>query len=319
MAAFKKDKSCSLTAPEKPTIPQPERILVQDTTKEALAPILKSNPKGLLLCRDELAGWFGSFNRYSGKTGADEADWLSMHDGDSITVDRKGEGAVPLHVPSAVISIAGGIQPAILASVLTDQHKQSGLAGRILFAKPPRVVPRWTERELSDSTANAMAVLFEQLYGLSMVADEDGRLHSAYIGMNDECKRVFVNYYNEHQAQQETLLGDESAAWAKLGAYVPRFALLVHLISQAGSDEAAPVDANSMTIATKLVDWFKIEAERVYDTLGDDALTAELRQAADWIKRKYPHGVTVAEYQRGHRRLKTAIPFKLAFCGLAGV
>ena len=53
---------------------------LSDTTVEALAPILRVNPRGLLLARDELAGWIGSFDRYSGKgkSGADAANWLSM-------------------------------------------------------------------------------------------------------------------------------------------------------------------------------------------------------------------------------------------------
>src|SRR6185369_4270855 len=58
---------------EKPEPPVCERFIVSDTTVEALAPILLENPRGLLLARDELAGWIGSFDRYAGKGGADSA------------------------------------------------------------------------------------------------------------------------------------------------------------------------------------------------------------------------------------------------------
>jgi hypothetical protein len=52
----------------------------------------------VLLARDELSGWFGSFDRYAkaGKTGADSAHWLSMHNGESVTVDRASVAAHPL-------------------------------------------------------------------------------------------------------------------------------------------------------------------------------------------------------------------------------
>ena len=55
--------------PEKPEAPQAERCIVSDTTVEALAPLLLANPRGLLLARDELAGWIGSFDRYAGGKG----------------------------------------------------------------------------------------------------------------------------------------------------------------------------------------------------------------------------------------------------------
>jgi hypothetical protein len=70
---------------EKPQPPSCERFIVSDTTVEALAPILLANPRGLLLARDELAGWIGSFDRYAGKgkAGADSANWLSMFNAES--------------------------------------------------------------------------------------------------------------------------------------------------------------------------------------------------------------------------------------------
>ena len=105
--------------PEKPRPPQAVRYVVSEPTVEALAPILLANPRGLLLARDELAGWIGSFDRYVGKgKGGDSAHWLSMHNGDTIIVDRKTSGTI--YVPSAAVSITGGIQPQILDRVLAS-------------------------------------------------------------------------------------------------------------------------------------------------------------------------------------------------------
>ncbi len=61
-----------------------------DTTLEGLVPILLQNPRGVLLTRDELVGWIGSFDKYSkGSASADVAHWLSLYNAESITVDRK--------------------------------------------------------------------------------------------------------------------------------------------------------------------------------------------------------------------------------------
>jgi hypothetical protein len=107
MAAWKRDKNAASDPPEKSDPPQPERFLVSDTTVEALAPILLANPRGLLLARDELAGWIGSFDRYAGKggAGADSANWLSLFNAESIIVDRKTGLSRTIHVPQAAVCV----------------------------------------------------------------------------------------------------------------------------------------------------------------------------------------------------------------------
>ena len=177
------------------------------------------------------------------------------------------------------------------------------------MASPPRIAPQWTDEELGEFTIAKITALFEDLSELSMAPDENGDLHPQFIGMSFEGKREWAKYYNEHQSEQVDLIGDEAAAWSKLIAYVPRFALLLHLMWDAcdeGLVESGVVGESEIMFATQLVDWFKNEAARIYATIDDDSETTELRQQADWIRRKYPDGLTVAEYQRGHRRLSTA-------------
>src|SRR5262249_44016094 len=107
MAAWKRSKAPDREPPEKPNPPQAKRFYVSDTTMEAVAAILSANPRGLLLARDELAGWFGSFDRYAGKgkAGADSANWLSMHNAESIIVDRKTGIPRTIYVPHAAVCI----------------------------------------------------------------------------------------------------------------------------------------------------------------------------------------------------------------------
>lgn len=67
---------------ERPTMPKTpvcDRLWCSDTTVEALADRLASAPRGLLVARDELAGWLGSFNQYKAGQGGDVAQWLEMH------------------------------------------------------------------------------------------------------------------------------------------------------------------------------------------------------------------------------------------------
>lgn len=107
LTAWKKSKGRGLP-PTEPRVPVLRRCWCDDTTIEALAVLLSENWRGLLLVRDELAGWLGGFDRYSQGKGGDVAKWLEMHGGRSIMVDLKTGNARTIYVPHAAMSITGG-------------------------------------------------------------------------------------------------------------------------------------------------------------------------------------------------------------------
>ncbi|MCC6427495.1 MAG: DUF3987 domain-containing protein [Phycisphaerales bacterium] len=283
--------------PEKPALPIARRYIVSDTTTEALAPILLGNPRGVLLARDELAGWLGSFDRYAkaGKAGADSAHWLSMHNGEAMTIDRKTGIPPTIHVPSASVSITGGIQPGILARALGQEHHESGMAARVLYAMPPRKAKRWTEADVNSDTEATVAAVFDRLFGLTMEVDpESSALEPDYrprlVRLADDGKAAWVRFYNEHATEQAELSGDLSAAWSKLEGYAARIALVVHLTRWAGNDatlrDASRVDEASIAAGVVLARWFVDEARRVYAILSESDDDRETRRLVDWIERK---------------------------------
>ena len=70
------------------------RYVVNDSTVEKLGEILKENPMGVLLFRDELAGFFRNLEK-TGREG-DRAFYLECWNGDgSFTYDRIGRGDSP--------------------------------------------------------------------------------------------------------------------------------------------------------------------------------------------------------------------------------
>jgi hypothetical protein len=119
--------------PEEPTPPPQRRVLVDDTTIEKLAQNLLDNPSGVLQLRDELTGWFGSFDAYrSGTlkgTSKDRAFWLEAYQGGSKEIDRVGRGTTV--VPNLKVSIVGGIQPDKLQEI-ADLLDADGLIQRFL-------------------------------------------------------------------------------------------------------------------------------------------------------------------------------------------
>ena len=75
----------AIPRPVKPEEPVPLRYCCSDTTVEALAVMLQNNPRGVLLVRDELAGWINGFDQYKPRgKGADDANWLELHRAGSL-------------------------------------------------------------------------------------------------------------------------------------------------------------------------------------------------------------------------------------------
>jgi len=310
LSAWKRVKKTEEPPPTQPDPPCAERYIVSDTTVEALAPLLLVNPRGVLLARDELAGWIGSFDRYAGgKGGADAAHWLSMHNGESIIVDRKTGNARTIYVPQASVSVTGGIQPAILHRALGIEHRESGLAARLLLTCPPRKPKRWTDADIDPDAEAGVARLFDRLYDLEPKVDDEGVLSPQVIGLTPDAKAAWRDYFNHHAEEQTDLSGELSAAWSKLEEYAARLALVIHYARWAANDSTLEspdaVDVASMRAGIKLAQWFKAEARRVYSLLSESDDDCEQRRLIEWIERK-GGSVTPREVQQGHREYRTA-------------
>jgi len=97
--------------------PTQRRLVLTDSTFEKLHEILRENPAGVIVVRDELTGWLAGLDR-DGRN-EERAFFLEGWNGDSpFTVDRIGRGSI--YVPACCISLFGNIQPARLRSYLSD-------------------------------------------------------------------------------------------------------------------------------------------------------------------------------------------------------
>lgn len=129
-----------LAAPDRPkqaAPPEPPRrprMIANDTTAEELMAMLAGNPRGLLLVRDELAGWLGSFGRYNNGGGADRGFYLETWNGGSFTTDRVKFSGKPIDIRFASLAIAGGIVPDRLREALAGAD--DGLAARFIWVWP---------------------------------------------------------------------------------------------------------------------------------------------------------------------------------------
>ena len=308
LGQWEKLKESSEEPPRKPDEPQAKRLYIEDTTIEAVAPLLAGNPRGLLLARDELSGWFGSFDKYAGgKGGADAAHWLSMFGAGSLTVDRKTGTPRTISVANAAMSITGGIQPGILQRALGAEHRESGMAARFLLAFPPRTTQCWTDAEIDPRQVARYAEVWNRLCELPLSSGTDGQPCPRIVSLSPEAKAVFTAFYDSIGREQAELSGDLSAAWSKLREYPGRLALVIHFVRWAADDPTlesqSTVDAASMSAAVQLVEWFKHEARRVYALLSESETERDQRRLVEWIERR-GQPVTPRDVQQGCRWLK---------------
>jgi hypothetical protein len=167
-AKWKQDqrKGTATDPPLEPEQPIERRVLVSDTTVEKLGVLLQENPLGLLLVRDELAAWLGSFDRYAGGgKGSDQPTWLSMFDAAPVTIDRKSAVGT-IYVALAAVSVLGSIQPGTLLRMFGRAEREAGLLARVLLVCPPERPALWADAELSDTHASDWRALLDSLLAI---------------------------------------------------------------------------------------------------------------------------------------------------------
>ena len=275
-------------APQKPERPAARRLIVADTTVEALVPILRENPRGVVLALDELAGWFTSHDAYraGGRGGVDRPKWLNTYDAGPVTVDRKTSGTV--HVPSAAVSITGGVQPAIMRTLLTPDNLTSGLVPRFMLAMPPCQRRRWSEDTISFATRDEIANLFRLLLDGLPVGDiaTDGPKE---LDLDPEAKDAFRQFAEHVYAQQAAASGVAATMLSKLPALAGRLALVIHVSRQAGREPALGdrVDVDSIRRGTAIALWAGAEQQRVYRLLiaggGVDEASDDAVKLGRWL------------------------------------
>ncbi len=307
--------NCDEPMPHPPKPPVAQRCWCNDTTVEALAVILKENWDGVLIAKDELSGWFTSFDRYTQAKGGDAARWLEMHGAKPLCIDRKTGDSKIIHVPRASVSITGGIQPGVLRDAMGAESLENGMAARLLMAKPPRRQKVWTESDIDPADEAILDQVYDKLYSIQpQRSGRDNEPSPISLTLSDEAKRVWVDFYNQNAATLAESAGVLASTWSKLEGYAARLALVIHLtkwachaINPDSGHVASPVqiDEESMRCGVRLANWFGGEATRVYQDLAKGPEDRRQDAVLELIRR---HGgkITARQLQQSSRGFSTA-------------
>lgn len=253
------------------------RYIVSDTTIERLGMVLNNNPRGVLLCRDELAGWIRTFDK-SGREG-DRQAYLECWNGTHMAiVDRMCRPT--LHFP-ATLSVIGTIQPGVLTRYVRDATGggagDDGLMQRFQLLVYSDTFPHyqardhWPNREARERVDR----LITALDGLDPAPRGAIAAATGIPAFRFSCDAQDA-YEAWRQHIEDRIHPDgahEVAAFvAHLSKYVgliPKLALLFHLVNLVDRDTAGPVSLAAVQLAIQWGRFLEAHAAKLY--AGDGA------------------------------------------------
>lgn len=280
-----------------PAEPQAPRLRQHDVTIEKVASLLASAaPKGLLVVRDELAGWLLGMNAYND---AGRQFWLEAYGGRPYRVERQ-KAPQPIEVPRLVVAVTGGTQPDRLAALFRGDD--DGLLARFCWFWP-EVVPFALARTAPATGWAAEALDKLRLLDLTPPAPPEQHLRPVLVPLASDVLPELEAFAREMQDCQANAGGLMRSACGKARGTVLRLSLVLEFLWWCARSGIAmpPVCISKpafLAAATLVADYLMPMAERVY---GDAATAPADRHAATlarWIKRTRPTEVHVRTLQR---------------------
>ena len=261
---------------EAPARPKERCLIVDDATTESLGKVLRDNPRGLLMIRDELSGWFGSMDAYSGAQGKDAAFYLECYEGDPGKVSRITRDAGP--IPNKSLCILGGIQPDPMRKI-AHRLNEDGLLQRFIVVCPTRAAGLGEDRPPDREAESAWQSVMDAV--LAMKGDKERP-----VLFSAEARAVLVEVSNAADAEAAKA-STPSRMRVHLGKWqglFVRLCLLYHVIEAAAANQQAADSevprGTAETVKRLMLDYLLPHLRAFYGNVLDQNATAE---HARWI------------------------------------
>jgi putative DNA primase/helicase len=256
------------------------RYITHDATVESFDRLLSENPRGLLVLRDELAGWLRTLSK-PGREGDREFYLEAWNGTGSFTRDRIGRGTV--HIDAVTLSILGGIQPGKLRPFVEDalagRQNDDGLLQRLqLLVFPDDPGPwsppdSWPDKEQRDRAYTAFQRL-DTMPDLMRAAAHVGQAVSLgdsgipYLRLAPVAQELFDAW---RASLEQRLRSKELAATpayeahvAKYRSLMPSLALIFHLLDLGTHKAPSPVSLEATRLAADWCEFLEVHARKVY-------------------------------------------------------
>jgi Protein of unknown function (DUF3987)/Primase C terminal 2 (PriCT-2) len=287
-----------LSAEEKKNAGKPRhhRVRIEDVTPEAAQPILRDSPDGVLLVRDELSGWFGSIDKYSGARGGgmDRGFWLQAFNGKHYSWDRVGRGSG--NIPNLSISVLGGIQEEPLRKVV-NEGVDDGLIQRLFIIMLRPAVMGRDEPQPDDQYDD----LVERLHKLSPDGADRSFSKAAHI-----IRRQLEQQHIDLAAGYEKINKKLAAHIIKYKGLFARLCLLWHCIENIDNRWPSYVDEDiAQRVADFMNNYLLQHAVAFYiGLLGMSDQHDRLLDVGGYILAHKLDALTTRDIQRGSRSMR---------------
>lgn len=279
------------------------RYKTNDATMERLGELLAENPRGILLCKDELTGFLKQLDRE--ENAPSRAFHLECWNGyGSYDTDRIGRGNIA--VDKLCESVVGGIQPNKLTPYLRQaiSGENDGLAQRLqLLVYPDTLDWKYTD-ERPDSAAREEVIkilsFFSETDFYSVGARQDDDV--PYLRFTAEAQDAYVAWMNNLEMNKIRREDEEPVMAEHLSKYrslMPSLALIIELVEAASKSEAIEgVSLASIEKAIRWCEYLEMHARRVYGLVLHNGRSGAARLSREIRNGKLVDGFTIRDIKR---------------------
>ncbi len=295
------------------TKPVQKRLCLEDVTIESAQDILGSSPSGVLLYQDELSGFFGAMDKYSGSRGGakDRGFWLQSWNGGSSGWNRVGRGAGM--IPNLSTCLLGGIQPDVIRLLTKESYDDGFLQRTFLIMLRPAVIGKDIP---TPNIVEKYDELVKKLLGLQRAVITIGDNTPYYYGddpadlrFNRGAQELREKLERRHLelSQLESINKKLASHIGKYNGYFGRLCVLWHCVEHA-FDERLPTTVTLDTaqrVAHFLHDFLLPHAFAFYSgVLGLSDEHDRIANVASYILAHKLETVTHRDVQRGDHTMR---------------
>lgn len=261
-----RDKLAALQVDE----PTRRRYQTQDSTTEKIGELLNQNPRGLLINRDELIGWFRSLDRDGRES--DRAFYLEAWNGNrGFIYDRIGRGT--LDISALCVSIFGAITPGQLSSYVYQANRcgngDDGLLQRFQVFVWPDAPAEWknVDRFPDTTEKNRAWEIFKALSGdiPGTVKEKEADIPALRFSLGGQDVFDTWRYDLETRLRSDDSLHPAMESHlTKYRKLMPSLALIFHLVSVADGSASGSVCETAAIMAAAWCDYLESHACRIY-------------------------------------------------------
>jgi hypothetical protein len=256
---------------------QKPRIALTDPALEALAQAVATNPRGVLLWRDEPTAWLADLG----------PSWL-----ESWTAGPANAGGTPadksLGLANVPVSVLGTTRPDHLIAALGKAD--AGVIARFLYTWPDP--PPYCALAERRSANNDLAL--GHLRRIHRAARTP--LHPLTLPLDAEATKAFDGFLSALHRDLGHAEGLEADWMGKGSGTVARLAGILELLAWSGSDTGGlprHVGAPAVEAAVRLWrNYFRPHATFVFERGGPDDLLRQARRVVHWLKANHRREVT---------------------------